>query len=58
MEKSMEAFRHSQAKIAELEKTNKKLQEHAHVDRKENVKLKEGLQALKAKVGVQPRWPC
>lgn len=50
MEKSMEAFRHSQAKMAELEKTNKKLQEQTHVDRKENVKLKEELQALKAKI--------
>ena len=52
MEKSMELFRHSQAKMAELEKTNKKLQEQTHVDRKESVKLKEELHALKAKVGV------
>ena len=50
MEKTMEALRHSQAKLAELQKTNKKLQEQTHADRKQIVKMKEELQALKAKV--------
>lgn len=41
MEKSMETLRHSQAKVAELEKTNKKLYSQTHDDRKEIIKLKE-----------------
>ena len=31
MEKTIEGFRRSQAKLVELEKTNKKLQVHVHV---------------------------
>lgn len=46
----MEALRHAQAKCAELEKTNKKLQGNAHTDRKEIIRLKEELQANKSKV--------
>ncbi len=41
LEKSMEQLRHSQAKVAELEKTNKKLYSQTHSDRKEIIKLKE-----------------
>ena len=41
MEKSMEAYRHAQAKCAELEKTNKKLYSQTHSDRKEIIKLRE-----------------
>ena len=41
MEKNMEALRHSQAKVAELEKTNKKLYAQSHADRKGIIKLKE-----------------
>ena len=37
----MEALRHSQAKVAELEKTNKKLYAQSHADRKGIIKLKE-----------------
>ena len=51
MEKSMEALRHAQAKSSELEKTNKKLQEHALTGRKEIARLKEELQVFKTKVG-------
>lgn len=46
----MEALRHIQAKCADLEKTNKKLQGNAHTDRKEIIRLKEELQAHKSKV--------
>ena len=52
MEKSMEALRHAQAKCSELEKTNKKLQEHALGGRKEIARLKEQLQVFKTKVGL------
>lgn len=41
MEKSLEALRHSQAKVAELERTNKKLYSQSHDDRKGIIKLKE-----------------
>ena len=41
MEKSMEALRHAQAKVSELEKTNKKLYSQSHSDRKEIIKLRE-----------------
>lgn len=41
MEKSMEALRHSQAKVAELEKTNKKLYSQNHSDKKDIIKLRE-----------------
>lgn len=50
MEKSMEALRHSQAKCAEFERMNKKLQEQTHSDRKEIIKLKEELHGNRAKV--------
>ena len=50
MEKTMEALRHSQAKCTELEKTNKKLQEQTHSDRKEIIKLKEEMHTFKVKV--------
>ena len=50
MEKSLDALRHSQAKCSELERTSKKLQEQTHADRKEIVRLKEELQAVKSKV--------
>lgn len=43
MEKNMEALRHSQAKVTELEKTNKKLYSQSHMDRKGIIKLKEVL---------------
>lgn len=51
MEKTMETLRHSQAKVTELEKTNKKLQKQTHADRKEIVRLKEELLSFKSKVG-------
>ena len=41
LEKTMEALRQSQAKAAELEKTNKKLYAQTHTDRKEIIKLRE-----------------
>ena len=41
MEKSREALRHSQAKVVELEKTNRKLYAQTHSDRKEIIKLRE-----------------
>ena len=50
MEKSMEALRHAQAKSAELEKNNKKLQEQVLTGRKEIARLKEELQVFKTKV--------
>ena len=50
MEKSMEALRHAQAKSAELEKNNKKLQEHVLHGRKEIARLKEELQVFKSRV--------
>lgn len=50
MEKSMEALRHAQAKSAELEKQNKKLQEHVLSGKKEVARLKEELQVFKTKV--------
>ena len=46
----MEALRHAQAKCSELEKTNKKLQEHALTGRKEIARLKEELQVFRSKV--------
>ena len=50
MEKNVEALRHTQAKIAELEKTNKRLYEQGHEDKKEVIKLKEEVEILKVKV--------
>ena len=50
MEKNVEALRHTQAKIAELEKTNKRLYEQGHIDKKEVIKLKEEVEILKVKV--------
>ena len=50
MEKNVEALRHSQAKIAELEKTNRRLYEQGHEDKKEVIKLKEEVEILKVKV--------
>ena len=41
MEKSLESLRHSQAKLAELERINKKLNSQSHEDKKEIFKLKE-----------------
>ena len=41
MEKSLETLRHSQAKLAELERINKKLNSQSHEDKKELYKLKE-----------------
>ena len=41
MEKSVETARHVQAKVAELEKTNKKLYTQSHSDKKDLIKLKE-----------------
>jgi len=41
MEKSLESLRHSQAKLAELERINKKLNTQNHEDKKEIFKLKE-----------------
>lgn len=49
-EKTLEAYRHAQAKNTELEKTNKKLQKQTHADRKEIIRLKEELQSFKTKV--------
>ena len=46
----MEALRHAQAKCSELEKINKKFQEHALAGRKEIARLKEELQVFKSKV--------
>ena len=41
MEKSLETLRHSQAKLAELERINKKINSQSHEDKKELFKLKE-----------------
>ena len=41
LEKTMEQLRHAQAKVSELEKTNKKLYSQTHTDRKEIIKLRE-----------------
>ena len=41
MERSLEALRHSQAKVSELEKTNKKLYLQTHDDRRAIIKLRE-----------------
>ena len=41
MEKSLETLTHSQAKLAELERVNKKLNSQSHEDKKELFKLKE-----------------
>ena len=41
MERSLEALRHSQAKVSELERTNKKLYSQTHTDKKGIIKLKE-----------------
>ena len=49
METLADTLRHSQAKAAELEKTNKKLYNQTHADRKEIVKLKEEVEVLKVK---------
>jgi chromosome segregation ATPase len=49
MEKSMEALRHAQAKVSELEKTNKKLYSQCHTDRKDIIKLREEAEMLKVK---------
>ena len=49
-EKSKEELRQTQAKCAELERMNKKLQGHTHADRKEMIRLKEELHGLQAKV--------
>ena len=54
MEKNVEALRHTQAKIAELEKTNKRLYEQGHENKKEVIKLKEEVEILKVKV----LWKC
>ena len=50
MEKTMETLRHAQAKVTELEKTNKKLNEKAHSDTKEIIRLKEEIQSYRTKV--------
>lgn len=50
MEKTMEALRHSQAKVTELERTNKKLNEKVHSDMREIIRLKEEIQGYKSKV--------
>ena len=49
MDSLNDTLRHSQAKVAELEKTNKKLYNQTHTDRKEIVKLKEEVEVLKVK---------
>ena len=49
MEKSMESFRHAQAKCVELEKINKKLHAQIHTDRKEIIKKREEVEVLKVK---------
>ena len=41
MEKEIETARHVQAKVSELEKTNKKLYTQSHSDKKEIIKLRE-----------------
>lgn len=41
MEKAVETARHMQAKVAELEKSNKKFYTQSHSDKKEIIKLKE-----------------
>ena len=41
MEKSIEISRNAQAKVSELEKTNKKLYAQSHSDKKEIIKLRE-----------------
>ena len=46
----METLRHAQAKVTELEKTNKKLNEKAHSDMKEIIRLKEEIQSYRTKV--------
>ena len=50
MEKTIESLRHSQAKVTELEKINKRMHEQSHLDKKELVKVKEELQSYKSKV--------
>ena len=50
MEKNVESLRHTQAKLTELEKTNKRLYEQGHEDKKEVIKLKEEVEILKVKV--------
>ena len=52
MEKAKDELRHTQAKCSELERMNKKLQEHTHSDRKEIIRLKEELQGFKTKVHI------
>ena len=52
MEKAKDELRHTQAKCAELERMNKKFQEHTHSDRKEIIRLKEELQGFKTKVHI------
>ncbi|XP_065919238.1 girdin-like isoform X2 [Dysidea avara] len=49
MEKNVESLRHTQAKLTELEKTNKRLYEQGHEDKKEVIKLKEEVEILKVK---------
>lgn len=52
MEKQVEAYRHSQAKVTELEKTNKKLYDQTHTRRKEIIRLKEEMQSYKTRVSL------
>ena len=53
MEKTIESLRHSQAKVTELEKINKRMHEQSHLDKKELVKVKEELQSYKSKVSEE-----
>ena len=46
----MESLRHSQAKVTELERSNKKLNEKLHGNMREMIKLKEEIQGYKSKV--------
>ena len=48
-EKSLESFRHVQAKCVELEKINKKLHTQTHMDRREIIKVREEVEVLKVK---------
>ena len=48
-----ESLRHAQAKMTELEKTNRKLLGQKNTNQKEIVRLREELHAVKAKVCVQ-----
>ena len=50
LEAARESLRHAQAKVKELEKTQKRLLEQKNASQKETVRLKEELQAVKAKV--------